>query len=390
MRILVRIMPLCIAILLVACSAAGVPFTSDPSQKVGYAVELMNMSRMIPAERLLREVHQISPADAGEYFSRGESHYFYALLLSDSDWMSAKVFSQLVESVGGVSKLPEAASHHNDLAESDYIVARDSFSKQGDYLGLSKVEWRLAVVYRRMDMWAKACASLDASLQYSEKAAENNQKMLPDVYGRYASYSQMVAAKKSDFQCNAAGADLLAKVRLAYKQVSNGQTEQATAMLLDTVRANVVKNNGVPMSYVYAALADIEKFVSAGSPQPFDGNHIAAEGNKYESIILGPSSPKALEYLVLAEAALKTVQDEAVDDQADSTISNMWFHLASIYGRVPDQQKTCDALNNSLRHHLAFAEKNPNARFNVLGRSGSSLDYQKFISIRKNWYKCPA
>ena len=202
MKLIVRVASLCITVFLVACSAALVPETSDPSTKVGYVRELMNQDRILPAERMLREVHQVTPVTANEFVARGEAHVLYAVLLGNQDWMHARAFSELLASVGGEANLPVAVSHHLVLAANDYASARDLFSKQNDYFSLSNIEWRLAGVYVREHKVGQACESLDASLRYSERATQENPNMKPTMYGRYSSYSEMISAQKRELQCS--------------------------------------------------------------------------------------------------------------------------------------------------------------------------------------------
>lgn len=182
-------------------------------------------------------------------------------------------------------------------------------------------------------------------------------------------------------------ADLLKTVQVAYERVLSGKPEEATTLLIAAID-DYGSPDGVAISYAYAALADIDKFVAAGAPQPFDGNHIGAEGNKYEDVILQPSSPRASQYLGKAEAALLAMGKDASDDQADSVRSNMWFHLASIYARIPDKERRCQALDKSLQHHLLFAKAHPTHRFNVLGRVGTSSDFQWLMAYRKKGAGC--
>jgi hypothetical protein len=190
---------------LAACSAALVPYTSDTTEKVRYALELMKVDRMLPAERMLREVHQTNAETSKQFVARGEAHVLYAVILGNGDWMTAGAFSQLVESLGGKANLPAAVKQHLGLAETDYSAAKTLLLQEKDNFGLSNIEWRLAGVYIRQGVLDKACKALDESLRHNENATQANPDMKVDmrgVKGDYSSYSEMIAAQKKMMACS--------------------------------------------------------------------------------------------------------------------------------------------------------------------------------------------
>lgn len=180
----------------------------------------------------------------------------------------------------------------------------------------------------------------------------------------------------------------LVAVRAAYDKLSQDDVESARRLLQGVIGDERARQDRIALSYAYAAMADIEKYLAAGRPLPFDGNRIGDAGNRYEDVVVGPSTPKALEFLSAAEDALLGIRSQATGDDVDFTLSNMWFQLASVYGRVPDKAKLCQALDNSLQSHLTGVRAHPDRPVMLFGRPGSSEQFQKIIDHRKKGSGC--
>lgn len=174
----------------------------------------------------------------------------------------------------------------------------------------------------------------------------------------------------------------------AYDKVMQDDPATARKMLHGVLNNARYDDDARGRSLAYVALADIEKFEAAGSPLPFDGTHVGAAGNRFESVVTGPSTPKALEYLQAAEQQLMRQESPAVQADDNFALSALWFEMASIYGRVPDTKKLCDALDKSLAFHLQGVAKHPGEPIILFGRPGTSVRFQKVIEYRKKGNQC--
>ncbi|UXH79453.1 hypothetical protein [Roseateles amylovorans] len=174
----------------------------------------------------------------------------------------------------------------------------------------------------------------------------------------------------------------------AYDKVMQDDPATARKMLRDVLANARYQDDARGLSLAYVALADIEKFEAAGSPLPFDGTHVGAAGNKFESVVTGASTPQALAYLQAAEQQLLRQESPAVQAGDDFALSALWFEMASIYGRVPDTTKLCGALSKSLEFHLLGTSKHPGEPVILFGRPGTSEQFQKVIEFRKKANQC--
>jgi hypothetical protein len=190
------------ALLLTGCSAAMVMATSDPAEKVANVRELIRAGRWAPAERMLREVHEISPKDFDGFVSRGEAHVLYWHFLL-SDWASAPLYKPLIDSIGGKDKLPDVRAEHLALAERDYLAADALAASTSQFFLRSNIAWRLAGVYVLRGDKIKACGAMDASLVFHRQGASENPNAKVQMFGDYANstYADMIASEKKKARC---------------------------------------------------------------------------------------------------------------------------------------------------------------------------------------------
>lgn len=198
-----------VALMLSGCSAALVPYTSDPAKKVGYANALAANGRNIPAARLLKEVQETTPTDVPGLLLRGQSHVLYIDLINGKINGRNKVgFQEIVE---GNS---QDVDTHRQLALKDYQTAKAMVEtgddNAGSYAGgknfaLSNIAFRVAQLYLQKGDIKLACDSLDESLRYNEIATKEHPTAKVEMNSHFQSYAEMITANKKAISCPATG-----------------------------------------------------------------------------------------------------------------------------------------------------------------------------------------
>lgn len=184
--------------ILTGCAAMGVPATSDPGEKLGWAYNLYEkQDRPLPAERLIREAQDLYQ-NKNDELGLAEVYRQYAFFLMSravGDW------EPHYRKDGFLDKTISFDSRYEKAI--DYLQkTRDIYVRHKKYDGMSNVDLVTGNVYLSyIGDENKACQYYDKCLtDYQEfrKANPDTKITLPEGY---ASFSDYIAAVKKQAKC---------------------------------------------------------------------------------------------------------------------------------------------------------------------------------------------
>ncbi|MGR6874964.1 hypothetical protein ACU6U9_22370 [Pseudomonas sp. HK3] len=178
-------------IILQGCSAALVPYTSDPDKKLSYAYSLMNQGRIHPAERLGKESLN-DFTELNNEFGMAESHVFLASLYKGTANATNPKFHV---------KFPDH-DPKNGKAILHATKAIELFTKLNKLMQVSKTQFVLANFYLGQELKEKGCNLYDASIiNYNKGVALDPNTGFAINNPNFKNFPDMVAAFKLDY-CN--------------------------------------------------------------------------------------------------------------------------------------------------------------------------------------------
>ncbi|MBO2675939.1 hypothetical protein I6M53_14965 [Shewanella algae] len=143
------------ALILLGCSAAGVPYTNDPMTKLGYAYQLMRIQdRGIAAEKLGVEA-LADFEESKDLYGLAEAHTFLGLFYKSRSYRDRKDFY-------------EKYSEYDPTASKSikhFELAAKAFEQDGDYWGVSKALFSMGNAYLTDNDKAHGCEKLNESLE---------------------------------------------------------------------------------------------------------------------------------------------------------------------------------------------------------------------------------
>jgi tetratricopeptide (TPR) repeat protein len=187
---------LCFATL-IGCSAAMVPYTSDPERKLGWANVLLDeQNRPLPAERFIREAIAIYQSKNDE-IGLGHAYRGYAYFYRSSSVTRWETFYR----EKGFGDKDVSFGQRFDKSIEYYFKARDIFSKANEFDILSSIDIGIAWASEAKGNLEMACKYLNSSL------ANNKQHMSthPDtkvLMGNFKSYSDLIASEQKRMKCS--------------------------------------------------------------------------------------------------------------------------------------------------------------------------------------------
>jgi len=174
-------------IFLQGCSAALVPYTSDPNKKLSYAYSLLNQDRPFPAERLGKESLK-DFTDLNDKYGMAEAHTFMASLY--------KQYS--------IVKNPRFHVSYPDFDPKNGKVffhahkAIDLFLELDQRTQISKVQFVLANFYLVLNNTIKGCELYDQSIVNYQKGISKDPTTGFAISDNFRNFPEMVAAFKHD------------------------------------------------------------------------------------------------------------------------------------------------------------------------------------------------
>lgn len=208
----IKYITLAVSLVLIGCSAALVPETSDPNQKIHQAYELLSTYRPIPARRLIDESIQIykqNGDDEGLAYAYTASTDYYRYVSSEE---YAKYIKNYESSLSGVKPLPlyavlfkpmsKQAMEESKKSEETHrkVIAKAITDK--DYFKASNNYYQLFVLFARNNQKSEACESLQQTLKQNEQG----KKLHPEfkvAYNekKFSSFNEQIEAELKSMKC---------------------------------------------------------------------------------------------------------------------------------------------------------------------------------------------
>jgi hypothetical protein len=181
-----------IAAFLFACSAAMVPYTSDPERKLGWAKELYkNQNRPIPADRLINEAIEIYQ-ERGDQLGLAKAYSVYGTFLQSPAYHNNKVLNQREDSV-----------RWKDRATKYFQQALEIFLTKQEYFDASNAVLNLGILQMNRDYSADVCRLFDQSLQLHQQARQKNANEMFYLPPGVSSFANGIDQLKKEAQCGA-------------------------------------------------------------------------------------------------------------------------------------------------------------------------------------------
>lgn len=170
-------------LLLAGCSAALVPATNDPRQKILQTYQLIDMGRPIPAEKLATEAAAIYEQQ-NNFVGAGTAYSALGMLYSSSAYRS---FERYYRQQGTYDPTPEKSRIW-------YMKSIESYKKGGDYWGAANSFVGIGDGYTDQNDLENACKAYISALNtYSDP----NAKFMGMAYTwnpKYPTYKSMLEA----------------------------------------------------------------------------------------------------------------------------------------------------------------------------------------------------
>lgn len=172
-----------LTVFLMGCSAALVPSTKDPSEKVSYAYQLIQLGRPIPAEKLAKEAAEQYESQ-GDFGGAAQAYTALGVLYSSQAYRSFETFFRERGDYDPTSAM--SITFHRR--------AMESHRKAGDLWGVANSWVGVGDGYANQGDMVKAC---DAYAQGLAAFHDPNAKVTKYVYTwnpKYPSYDAMLKA----------------------------------------------------------------------------------------------------------------------------------------------------------------------------------------------------
>lgn len=186
----------CFAVLF-GCATAMAPSSDDPEKILGWATVLLEkQDRPLPAERLIREAIKIYQTQNDEV-GLGDGYRKYGYFFRSP---SVKRWEQTYRKYGFLDKTATFDQRLNKSIEY-YVKARDLFTKNNSYDGLSNVDLNLASVYEEKGEREMACKALDSSLANNVQFKTVSPNVEIRLQGNFKSFEELIVSEKRRMQC---------------------------------------------------------------------------------------------------------------------------------------------------------------------------------------------
>jgi hypothetical protein len=184
--------PLLLALIvlgLMGCSAAMVPYSSDPSKKLGQAYALMDAGRPLPAENLIDDTLEIYKKEGNE-LGMAETYNAYGNLYKTNVYYTFPRVSKR-----RVTTKEEAAGY--------FQKGLDLYIKNNDFIGAAKCQFGMGQVYWVVGKKTEACAVLNGSLASYNKARERDPSARMPFRSHEMEFSKVIQYTKEGVGCDA-------------------------------------------------------------------------------------------------------------------------------------------------------------------------------------------
>jgi len=177
------------ATFLLACAAGGVPYTSDPERKLGWARELyVNRHRPIPAERLIKEAIEIYQ-ERNDQLGLAKAYSMYGRFLQSPDYHTDTFFNKR-----------EDYPYWKDRATEYFQKSLIIFLNQHQYHDASNAVLNLGILKMKSDR-VEACSFFDQSLKLHQEGIEKNPDQRFHLPSDVSSFVEGIGQLKKQAQC---------------------------------------------------------------------------------------------------------------------------------------------------------------------------------------------
>ena len=188
-----------VLLILTACSAAGVPYTNDPFQKLQYATELYDKyNRPLPAQRMIFEALETFKQNNNE-FGIAKAYRTYAFFLQSP---AVGKFEPAYRKSGFKDKTVNFDNRYKKAIE--YFEKTASiYKKLAKYDQLSNIYLSMSSNYFLVqNNNLKACNYLDKSLNSHLNHKKNNPDDKVFTHSKFKTFSGYIKAVKIETKCN--------------------------------------------------------------------------------------------------------------------------------------------------------------------------------------------
>lgn len=194
MRTLVTIL---LATIICGCEAIGVPFTDDPSKKLGMAVELLDHeNRPLPAERLIEEAISIYKSNNDEAGLAGANDvygYFFRSV-TVSNW--GKYFMEH-------PFIDKSATYQGRYAKSRdyYQLAANTYMSKGMLDKAANIHYSIGITYELQQDKNSACAMFDQAIADHAGYESSHPGITYNLPAGVKTYQEYVQREKQKVGC---------------------------------------------------------------------------------------------------------------------------------------------------------------------------------------------
>lgn len=195
-----RFFNMVLVFLLTGCAAVGVPATSDPGEKLKWADALMDVSRPIPAERLIREAIEIYQTQ-GNQSGLAEAYRTYGVFFRDD------VVTKWQYHYQRAGFFDKAATYEFRYKKSiEYLVLADKiYAALDDLTARSNVHLNMGFTYRIAGDNSAACKAYSESLALHRAARQRDPGLVVQLPAKYKTYEEALEPYLKSATCDQFG-----------------------------------------------------------------------------------------------------------------------------------------------------------------------------------------
>jgi len=184
-------------LILGGCAAVGVPYTSDPNEKLYWTNQLLMMGRALPAERLIVEAVEICQKN-NDTECLGNAYSMYGFFFTSG---AVERYSKKYKEDGFRDKKATYNERYNRSKEY-YEKAITEFSKTNKYDLLTNTYVLMADTYHALRDKAAECKAYKTSVIYNKKNFEANPTTNIYLPKGYSTFEEYIDMRKEQAKCN--------------------------------------------------------------------------------------------------------------------------------------------------------------------------------------------
>ena len=184
---------------LVGCSAAMVPYSSDPMTKLEQSkVLLEELDRPLPAEKLIREAIEIYQSQ-NDTLGLAEGYRKYGIFLRSytvKKWGAFYIEHGFLDKTATYGQRFDKAIEYLSKSREIFVNAK----KYDDMV--SNVDLNMALAYEEKGEHELACKALDSSLAFNIKFRSTDPNAIIQGAGKSQSFEDVISEQKKRAKCS--------------------------------------------------------------------------------------------------------------------------------------------------------------------------------------------